>query len=139
MSDIFDDELFKPPGTFMGLDYGHDLDSRRAAVLGIPFDNGTHPHRVGARDGPRAIREASLLIRHPRAIHRSGHRFRLRLPTGWAEGLARLCTMSRPSNVSEVRWRQTVDAAGHFVDHWAGKASALGWSELVSRGLRTKS
>jgi agmatinase len=66
MSDIFDDGLFKPPGTFMGLDYGHDLDGRQAAVLGIPYDNGTHPHRVGARDGPRAIREASRLIRRYR-------------------------------------------------------------------------
>jgi len=63
MSDIFDAKLFKPPGTFMGLDYGHDLDGRRAAVIGVPFDNGTHHHRVGARDGPRAIREASRLIR----------------------------------------------------------------------------
>jgi len=63
MGDIFDRGLFKPPGTFMGLDYGHDLTGRRAAVLGIPYDNGAHPSRVGARDGPRAIREASRLIR----------------------------------------------------------------------------
>ncbi|MBT3658411.1 MAG: agmatinase [Rhodospirillaceae bacterium] len=63
MSNIFDDRLFKPPGTFMGLDYGHDLNGRKAAVLGVPYDNGTHGHRVGARDGPRAIREASRLIR----------------------------------------------------------------------------
>ena len=66
MSDIFDDRLFKPPGTFMGLDYGHDLTGRQAAVLGIPYDNGVHPPRVGARDGPRAIREASRLIRRYR-------------------------------------------------------------------------
>jgi agmatinase len=66
MTDIFDNELFTPPGTFMGVDYGHDLAGRRAAVLGIPYDNGTHPHRVGARDGPRAIRKASRLIRRYR-------------------------------------------------------------------------
>ena len=66
MSDIFDSDLFKPPGTFMGVDYGHDLTDRRAAILGIPYDNGAHPHRVGARDGPRAIREASRLIRRYR-------------------------------------------------------------------------
>lgn len=66
MTDIFDDRLFKPPGTFMGLGYGHDLAGRGAAVLGIPYDNGTHPHRVGSRDGPRAIREASRLIRRYR-------------------------------------------------------------------------
>lgn len=63
MSDIFDDRIFTPPGTFMGLDYGHDLAGRRAAVIGIPYDNGAHAHRVGSRDGPRAIREASRLIR----------------------------------------------------------------------------
>ena len=61
MTDIFDNELFTPPGTFMGVDYGHDLAGRRAAILGITYDNGTHPHRVGAREGPRAIREASRL------------------------------------------------------------------------------
>jgi agmatinase len=63
MKNIFDKQLFKPPGTFMGIDYGHDLQDRQAAVIGIPYDNGTHAHRVGSRDGPRAIREASRLIR----------------------------------------------------------------------------
>ena len=43
MVKIFDERLFKPPGTFMGLDYGHDLTDRKAAVLGIPYDNGAHP------------------------------------------------------------------------------------------------
>jgi len=55
MTDIFDKNLFAPPGTFMGLDYGHDLDGRRAAIIGIPYDNGTNPSRVGSRDGPRAL------------------------------------------------------------------------------------
>ena len=50
----------------MGLNYGHDLTDRKAAVIGIPYDNGTHAHRVGSRDGPRAIREASRLIRRYR-------------------------------------------------------------------------
>lgn len=63
MTDIFDPDLFRPPGTFMGVEYGHDLAGRKAAVLGLPYDNGTHPNRVGARDGPRAIRDASRLIR----------------------------------------------------------------------------
>lgn len=66
MNDIYDENLFAPPGTFMGLDYGHDLTGRRAAIIGIPYDNGTHPNRVGSRDGPRAIREASRLIRRYR-------------------------------------------------------------------------
>lgn len=63
MANIFDASLFRPPGTFMGVDYGHDLAGRGAAVLGIPYDNGAHPSRVGAREGPRAIRDASRLIR----------------------------------------------------------------------------
>lgn len=63
MVNIFDASLFKPPGTFMGVDYGHDLTHCRAAVLGVPYDNGAHPSRVGAREGPRAIRDASRLIR----------------------------------------------------------------------------
>lgn len=66
MTNIFDRDLFKPPTTFMGIDYGHDLTGRQAAILGLPYDNGTHPNRVGARDGPRAIRAASRLIRRYR-------------------------------------------------------------------------
>jgi len=66
MSNIYDETLFAPPGTFMGLGYGHDLAGRCAVIIGIPYDNGTHPNRVGSRDGPRAIREASRLIRRYR-------------------------------------------------------------------------
>ena len=66
MTNIFDRDLFRPPTTFMGIDYGHDLADRRVAILGLPYDNGAHPNRVGARDGPRAIREASRLIRRYR-------------------------------------------------------------------------
>lgn len=61
-----DASLFRPPGTFMGRPHGHDLAGRGAAILGIPYDNGTHPSRVGAREGPRAIREASRLVRRHR-------------------------------------------------------------------------
>jgi agmatinase len=34
-----------------------------AAILGIPFDCGNHPYRIGSRLGPDAIRQQSLLIR----------------------------------------------------------------------------
>lgn len=51
------------PMTFMGVPSSHDLSSARAAILGLPFDCGIHPFRVGARSGPRAIREQSRLIR----------------------------------------------------------------------------
>lgn len=41
--------------------------SCRVAILGVPFDCGTHPFRIGARDGPAAVRHQSRLIRryHP--------------------------------------------------------------------------
>ncbi len=35
----------------------------RVGIVGIPFDCGAHPVRVGARLGPSAIREQSLLLR----------------------------------------------------------------------------
>lgn len=35
----------------------------QGVVLGIPFDCGTHPTRIGSRQGPRAIREQSGLVR----------------------------------------------------------------------------
>jgi guanidinobutyrase len=35
----------------------------RAAIVGIPFDCGTHPNRIGARMGPASIREQSTHLR----------------------------------------------------------------------------
>lgn len=48
---------------FMGRPWSLDLTGVKAAVLGIPFDCGGHPVRVGARLGPAAIREQSVLVR----------------------------------------------------------------------------
>jgi agmatinase len=50
-------------GTFMGVPASRELGLSRAAVLGIPFDCGFHPTRIGARLGPAAIREQSGLVR----------------------------------------------------------------------------
>ena len=50
-------------GTFMGVAASHDLKASKAAVLGIPFDCGFHPTRIGARLGPSSIREHSGLVR----------------------------------------------------------------------------
>ena len=50
-------------GTFMGVPMSRDLSRSSAAFLGIPFDCGLHPVRLGARMGPRAIREQSSLVR----------------------------------------------------------------------------
>lgn len=57
--------------TFMGVPLlGEDPSRRpRAAILGIPFDCGTHPHRIGSRHGPEAIRKQSQLVRPYRAAY----------------------------------------------------------------------
>ncbi|MBE7198803.1 arginase family protein [Methylobacterium radiotolerans] len=51
----------------MGLPAGSPRPGCRAAILGVPFDCGTHAFRVGARQGPAAVRRQSGLIRrfHP--------------------------------------------------------------------------
>jgi agmatinase len=63
MADFSDDELHTRPVTFMGAPYTHDLSGAKAAVLGVPFDCGVHPFRVGSRQGPTAIRAQSVLVR----------------------------------------------------------------------------
>lgn len=50
-------------GTFMGLPWSRDATGALAVILGIPFDCGMHPVRVGARMGPAAIREQSANVR----------------------------------------------------------------------------
>ena len=55
--------LFKDIGTFMGAPASRDLTHAKAAILGIPFDCGLHPVRLGARLGPAEIRRQSSLVR----------------------------------------------------------------------------
>ena len=54
---------FVKTGTWLGVPSGMPSGHCRAAVLGIPFDCGTHLHRIGARLGPSAIREQSTNLR----------------------------------------------------------------------------
>ena len=65
MNDI--EPLIRYPETFLGLPAAMPGSLRgrraRAAVLGVPFDCGIHPFRVGAREGPAAVRRQSRLIR----------------------------------------------------------------------------
>jgi agmatinase len=58
-----DADLFTEPATFMGMPYGRPGPGCRAAILGVPFDCGIHPFRVGSRQGPDAVRAQSPLIR----------------------------------------------------------------------------
>ena len=64
---IFDAELFVRTAPFMGVRNDYDLTGCRLAILGIPFDWGVHPVRIGSRLGPASIREQSALVRpyHP--------------------------------------------------------------------------
>lgn len=55
--------LFKDIGTFMGVPATRDLSGAKAAIVGIPFDCGLHPVRLGARLGPAEIRRQSSLVR----------------------------------------------------------------------------
>jgi len=54
---------FAAPVTFMGVPHRTEPGDAKAVALGLPFDCGTHPHRIGSRQGPAAIRKMSLLIR----------------------------------------------------------------------------
>ena len=55
--------VLRQVGTFMGIPAGQPGEGCRAAILGIPFDCGLHPVRLGARMGPAAIRGQSSLVR----------------------------------------------------------------------------
>jgi len=49
--------------TFMRVPFSRNLTQSKAAILGVPYDMGTHPVRIGSRQGPAAIREQSYLVR----------------------------------------------------------------------------
>lgn len=69
MPRMTDEELFTLPTTFMGAPYGRPGPGNRAAILGIPFDCGTHPFRIGARGGPDSVRTQSVLMRRFNPTH----------------------------------------------------------------------
>jgi len=60
---VVDSAAFANPPSFMGVPFSRDLTASRAAIIGVPFDCGTHPVRIGARLGPSAIRQQSALVR----------------------------------------------------------------------------
>jgi agmatinase len=62
-TELSDEQLFNLPGGFMGAPYARSAKGAKAAVLGVPFDCGTHPFRIGSRQGPQAIRQQSSLVR----------------------------------------------------------------------------
>jgi len=50
-------------GTFMGVPRARGVHAGQVAILGLPFDCGTHPTRIGCRQGPAAFRAASSEVR----------------------------------------------------------------------------
>lgn len=59
--------LFRPVGSYLGVPQTRNLTGAKAAIIGLPFDAGGHPRRVGARLGPAAIRAMSTdMVRHYR-------------------------------------------------------------------------
>lgn len=54
---------FVGPATFMNVPFSTDPSGSQAAIIGMPFDGGIHPTRIGSRTGPAAVREQSLLVR----------------------------------------------------------------------------
>ena len=52
------------------------------------------------------------------------------VPREWAEGFAVMCSIPAPTGFSPERWRRIVDAVGVFIDKWAARAIACGWSDL---------
>ena len=58
--------MFQPQPTFCDLPHGMPREGTKAAVLGVPYDCGIHPWRVGSREAPVAVRRAS---RHLPAFH----------------------------------------------------------------------
>jgi agmatinase len=63
VAEFSDAELYGKPLTFMGAPYGQDLSTAKAAILGVPFDCGVNPLRIGSRLGPQAIRLQSQQLR----------------------------------------------------------------------------
>jgi guanidinobutyrase len=54
---------FTSPPTWLSAPHGVPSRTSRAAIVGIPFDCGTHPNRIGSRMGPASIREQSTHLR----------------------------------------------------------------------------
>lgn len=48
--------------TFMNVPAASTFRESRAVIVGLPFDCGAHPSRIGSRQGPAAIRQQSLAL-----------------------------------------------------------------------------
>lgn len=57
-------KIFEPQSTFMNVPASTEFRNSRAVILGLPFDCGAHPARIGSRLGPSAIRQESLALEY---------------------------------------------------------------------------
>lgn len=57
------------------------------------------------------------------------------VPRDWAEGFAKLCTMSRPAAYPQRRWEQLLNDGGLFLDQWRRQVVALGWTHTDVFGV----
>ncbi len=66
--------MTRSASSFMGIRQTSNLEEidAHACIVGIPFDCGSHPFRIGARQGPDAIRQQSALLRPYRSDVRYG-------------------------------------------------------------------
>ncbi|MET0449879.1 MAG: arginase family protein [Aeromicrobium sp.] len=51
-----------PVGTLFGVPASSPVEGTKVAVMGVPFDMGYHPTRIGARSGPAHVRTHSALV-----------------------------------------------------------------------------
>jgi hypothetical protein len=86
-------------------------------------DCGSHPPKVPKP--PKVGADGDDLAERAAIIEEAAD-----VPRRWAEDYAALCTMAPPSGFSPERWRQVVDAAGIFLDRWAGDAIRCDWCDL---------
>src|ERR1700704_3139927 len=56
-------QLLATMSGFMGVPWATSAAGAKAAILGMPFDCGTHACCIGSRQGPASIREQSRLVR----------------------------------------------------------------------------
>jgi len=62
-STLTEAQLLATTSGFMGVQWATSAAGAKAAILGVPFDCGTHAFRIGSRQGPASIREQSRLVR----------------------------------------------------------------------------
>jgi hypothetical protein len=57
------------------------------------------------------------------------------VPREWAEGFALMLAMPCPAGFYADQWRDALDGAGRFMDQWAARAAALGWTAAEVFGV----